>query len=57
MAIVTLAKEAGFVEADEDDFEEILASHDQELTDDELIQLQKGKILIEIEHSSEWPES
>lgn len=57
MATVNLAKEAGFVEADEDDFEEILASHDQELTDDELIQLQKEKIQIEIEHSSEWPES
>lgn len=43
MAIVTLAKKAGFVKADEDAFEEVLASHDQELTDDKLIQLRKEK--------------
>ena len=40
MATVTMAKEAGFVEADKD-AEEVLASHDQELTHQELMQLQE----------------
>lgn len=38
---VTLTKEAGFVEADEDNVEEVLASHDQQLIDEELMQLQE----------------
>lgn len=40
MATVTMAKEPGFVEADKD-VEEVLASHDQELTHQELMQLQE----------------
>ncbi|XP_062926341.1 tigger transposable element-derived protein 1-like [Mobula hypostoma] len=50
--IVSLAKEAGFVEVDEGDVEEVLASHDQELTDEELMQLQEERITIETERSS-----
>ncbi|XP_062887428.1 general transcription factor II-I-like isoform X3 [Mobula hypostoma] len=56
-AIVTLAKEAGFVEVDEDDVEEVLASYDQELTDEELMQLQEERIRIETKRNSERPKS
>lgn len=38
---VILTKEAGFVEADEDNVEEVLVSHDQQFTDEELMQLQE----------------
>lgn len=43
MKQVTLAKEAAFVEIDENDVEEFLASCDQDLTK-ELMQLQEPKI-------------
>lgn len=39
-----LVKEPGFVDVDEDDVEVVWASHDQELADEELRQLQKEKI-------------
>jgi len=35
----------------------VLASHDQELTDEELMQLQEERTPIDIEHNSEWPKS
>ncbi|GCC17627.1 hypothetical protein chiPu_0021562 [Chiloscyllium punctatum] len=54
-ATVPLAKEAGFVEVDKDAVEEILASRDQELTE-ELMQLQEERIRIETKCNSEQPE-
>ena len=57
MAIVTLAKEAGFEETDEDDIAELLASHDKELTDEELMQLQEERIRFETEQMNEQPEN
>lgn len=39
MAIVTLAKEAEFVRVNEGAIEELSAFHDQELTDEKLMQL------------------
>lgn len=56
-SIVNLAKEAGFVEVDEDNVEEILASHDQELTEEELMQLQEERIRMETDCHSEQPEN
>lgn len=44
MAIVALTKKSQFVEANEDDVEEVLASHDQQLTDEEPMQLQEERI-------------
>lgn len=38
---VISTKEAGFVEADEDNVEEVLVSHNQQFTDEELVQLQE----------------
>jgi hypothetical protein len=41
--IVQLSKEAGFDEVDKEDVEDVLASHVNELTNEELIQLLKGR--------------
>lgn len=57
MAIVNLAKEAGFVDINEEDVEEVLASHNQELTDEELKELQEERIRFETERNCERPES
>lgn len=35
----------------------VLASHDQELTDEELMQSQEERTPIDTEHNSEWPKS
>lgn len=47
---VTVAKEAGFVETNEDDVGEVLTTHDQDLTDEELMPLQEQKIQMETKH-------
>lgn len=54
MKQVTLAKEAAFVEIDENDVEEFLASCDQDLTK-ELMQLQEPKIQMETKYHSKQP--
>ena len=56
-AIVALSKEAGFVEVDENDVEDLLTSHEKELTNEELVQLQEERLRIEIERNCERPES
>lgn len=45
------------MEADEDGIEEVLASHDQELADAELMQLQEQKIRMEIKCHSKQHQS
>lgn len=57
MAIVALTKKSQFVEANEDDVEEVLASHDQQLTDEEPMQLQEERIWTKTKCNSKWPEN
>ncbi|KFD69420.1 hypothetical protein M514_18292 [Trichuris suis] len=54
--IVALAKQAGFTEVDEQDVEEVLASHEQEVSEEELIQLHEERIRTDADHQSERPE-
>lgn len=56
-AVVTLPKGAEFVKVNEGDIEALWASHDQELTDEKLRQLQEERISIQSECNSKRPES
>ncbi|KFD45886.1 hypothetical protein M514_13224 [Trichuris suis] len=51
--IVALAKQARFMEIDEQDFEEVLASYEQQVSEEELVQSQEERIRVDAEHESE----
>ncbi|KFD61368.1 hypothetical protein M514_26423 [Trichuris suis] len=55
--IVELAREAGFMEVDEEDIEEVLASHEEDVTEEELLQLQDERVNIEGEQENEQSNS
>ena len=55
--IVTLATEARFVDVSDDDVEEVLASHDHGMTEEEWMKLQEERIQTETKNNSEQPES
>ncbi|KFD64279.1 hypothetical protein M514_23563 [Trichuris suis] len=55
--IVELAREAGFMEVDEEDIEEVLASHEEDVTKEELLQLQDERVNIEGEQENEQSNS
>ncbi|KFD68751.1 hypothetical protein M514_18992 [Trichuris suis] len=54
--IVALAKQAGFMEVDKQHVQEVLASHEQDVSEEELIQMQEERVRTDAEHESERPE-
>lgn len=54
---MTLATEARFVDVSDDDVEEVLASHDHGMTEEEWMKLQEERIQTETKNNSGQPES